>query len=313
MEKLKEKINKYKRRMKASLRFISKHPLTKENKLSAYYRYLRFHLVQLVNHKKPMKYNFIDDIKFYASMGEAGIVGNIYVGLADFEEMAFLLHFLNSEDLFVDIGANVGAYTLLGSGICNSKTIAIEPIPSTFKRLEKNIELNNLSDDKVDIVNIGIGKEKGYIHFLNSQYSALNRVITDKDPDSLPKIQVMTLPLDGLLMDYKKPSMIKIDVEGFEFEVIKGASNCLQCKDLKAIIIELNQSGKVYGHNDEEIANLLYEEGFSPYRYEPFSRSLITISGKNNLGFNTIFIRDIDAVYARLRAAPKRKILSSFI
>lgn len=295
------------------MKYISHHPLTKDHQIQAIFRYFYFHLRQIINGRKPVIYKFIDGINFYASMGEAGIVGNIYCGLADFEEMSFLLHFLRPDDLFVDIGANVGAYTLLASGVCRCKTIAIEPIPSTFKKLEMNIRLNGLLNEKVDILNVGAGKEKGSIYFLDSKNGAMNRVITKNDPISIPKTKVMTLPLDILLMDHMKPRMIKIDVEGFEYEVLKGAEKCLQNENLKAIIIELNQSGKMYGYDDEEIVDFLQRMDFYPYQYEPFSISLKKIETKNIESFNTLFIRDINVVSARLQAAPRRKILSSLV
>lgn len=89
-------------------------------------------------------------------MGDAGIEGNLYTGLADFEETSFLIHNFNNDDLFIDIDANIWDYTLLASGICKSTLFSIEPIPSTFKKLEKNIELNGLND-LVHLFNLGIG------------------------------------------------------------------------------------------------------------------------------------------------------------
>jgi hypothetical protein len=58
-------------------------------------------------------YPYIGETSFIASPGMAGIVGNIYTGLEDFEEQGFLLHIIRKDDLFVDVGANVGGYTLL--------------------------------------------------------------------------------------------------------------------------------------------------------------------------------------------------------
>ncbi|MEJ7626598.1 MAG: FkbM family methyltransferase [Ferruginibacter sp.] len=74
----------------------------------------------------------------------AGATGNIYMGLHEFPDMGFLLHFLRSEDLFFDIGSNIGSYTILASGQVGAKTFAFEPVPSTFSALHKNILANNL-------------------------------------------------------------------------------------------------------------------------------------------------------------------------
>ncbi len=59
-------------------------------------------------------YQWINNSKVVARNGETGITGNIYCGLHEFPDMAFLLHVLREEDLFVDIGANVGSYYSIG-------------------------------------------------------------------------------------------------------------------------------------------------------------------------------------------------------
>ena len=63
------------------------------------------------------------------------MTGNIYCGLAEFADMAFVLHVLRAGDLFVDIGANAGAYTLLASSVAGAKTTCFEPVPATYARL----------------------------------------------------------------------------------------------------------------------------------------------------------------------------------
>jgi thymidylate synthase len=61
-----------------------------------------------------------------------GATGNIYAGLHEFEDMAFLLHLLRSEDMFADVGSNIGSYTILASGVVGAKSVAFEPVPSTY-------------------------------------------------------------------------------------------------------------------------------------------------------------------------------------
>lgn len=84
-----------------------------------------------------MKCNWIHGPQFYARKGDAGIVANNYFGLFEFEDSMFALQFLRSQDTFLDVGANLGHYSILVSGIHNCSSIAIEPIPSTFQQLKK--------------------------------------------------------------------------------------------------------------------------------------------------------------------------------
>lgn len=74
----------------------------------------------------------------------------IYMGLHEFENMAFLLHFLRKEDLFFDIGADIGSYTILASGHVGAHTFAFEPIPSTFQSLANNVAINRINDSVIE-------------------------------------------------------------------------------------------------------------------------------------------------------------------
>ncbi len=75
---------------------------------------------------------------------EAVVRGTLYVGLHEFEEMAFLLHLLRPGDTFADIGAGVGAYTVLASQAVGAITHAVEPNPQRCARLHDNIALNRM-------------------------------------------------------------------------------------------------------------------------------------------------------------------------
>ena len=162
------------------------HPLTKSNVSGALIRYIRFNIIQNLN-SKPRIYNWINNLKFYAQKGDAGMVANIYFKLFDYEDSMFLLRHLKQNDLFVDVGANVGHYTLLAAGICNAEVIAFEPIPSTFSKLEKNLDLNNLSL-KVTVYNIGIGEEDSILNFTKHN-DVMNSVALNYETDVV-KVQV---------------------------------------------------------------------------------------------------------------------------
>ncbi len=160
------------------------------------------------------------------------------MGLEDFEEQAFMLHLLRPGDLFVDVGANVGAYSLLASGVCGASSLAIEPIPDTFSELVRNICVNRLSK-LANPQNLGIGSCSGKLTF-TTQLDTMNRVIEKKDIpfSNQDTIDVDVLSLDELLAGLA-PVLLKIDVEGFEQEILQGAQNTLRDPNLAAILIEL--------------------------------------------------------------------------
>ena len=249
----------------------------------------------------PIIYPYTENSKIIVWKGLTGATGNIYCGLLEYDDMAFLLHFLRPNDLFIDIGANVGAYTILASAEIKANTIAIEPIPSTFKILNDNISINQMQE-KVKALNIGLGKEKGKIKF-TKLFDTINHVATEIETDT---IEVNISTLDLILSTEQTPALLKIDVEGFETEVLNGANNTLAQNSLKAIIIELNGSGQRYGYDETEIHKKLLSFGFKPFNYSPQSRQLKIIEKFGT--HNTIYIRDKEFVENRIKTSRQIKI-----
>jgi len=288
------------------LKFISNHPLSKKHKLKAFTRFLKWQVTQTIN-PHAVVYPFIGTTKLWVRKGMTGATGNIYTGLHDFEDMSFLLHFLRAGDMFIDIGANIGSYTILAAGVAGASCIAIEPVPQSFEILKKNISLNKLPG-KVTALNMAIGSQKGILSF-TKHLDTINHVILDNDnKNGYPLIKIPSDRLDAVLTGKQKPSLIKIDVEGFEQEVINGATTLLGDKTLQAIIIELNGSGGRYGYDEKKIHEQIKGYGFSSYQYRPFNRELVSITGFENL--NTIYLKDIDFVKARLRSADNISVFS---
>ncbi|MEQ1796540.1 MAG: FkbM family methyltransferase [Lacibacter sp.] len=289
--------------------FINKHPLAGKHKVKAYCRFFWWQFSQLFfPHETVVP--FIGKTKLAAKKGLHGITGNIYTGLEDFNDMGFLLHFLRKEDLFADIGANAGSYSVLAAGCTGSRTIAFEPVPSTFSWLEKNIELNKLSN-LVKAINIGLGSKREEL-FFTSNHGTVNHVVAENENGGdLLSTKVEVLPFDEISFTEGIPQLIKIDVEGFETEVLKGMNSTFQSQDLKAIIIELNGSGERYGYNEQTIHQNLLSLNFYPCRYDPFTRSLNQLEGFGS--HNTIYIRDIDFARGRVQTADKFKIFSEAI
>jgi len=290
--------------LKQIISFIFHHPLAKKHKLKAIYRFLTWQIQCRISDKLYEK-KFISNIRFYAKKGLNGITGNLYVGLHEFEDMSFILHFLKEKDIFFDVGANVGAYSLLASGVANAKSIAFEPSKKAIDLLRKNVSLNNL-ENLVNCMPVGIGKEKATLWFTKNEDTTNH--FTEKNEHDSEVIEVE--PLDNFFPVFH-PCVIKIDVEGFETEVLKGAKNILDSKELKVIIIELNGSGLRYGYQDIEIHETLLKFGFAPYSYDPFKRSLTSVSIHG--AHNTLYLRDVEFVKNRIRNALPFKIFDESI
>lgn len=215
--------------------------------------------------------------------------------------MAFLLHFLRAEDLFVDIGANVGSYTILACSAVGARGVAFEPVPSTYKRLVENMRLNHL-DEKVKCINKGVGAQKGTISFTSDSETTNHVLASGEQCDNKVTVEVTSL---DMALAGEDPSLIKVDVEGYETPVLEGAQQILKNQTLNAMIIELNGSGSRYGFDESKILELMLSNGFKTYSYNPFTRKLINLEGKNLDSGNTLFIRDKSVVEDRLRVASK--------
>ena len=278
--------------MLRTIKYILNHPLTKQTPVRALLGFFKWQFFSRI-YKKPVVYNFTANSKLYVWNGLAGATGNIYSGLHEFEDMSFLLHFLRDGDLFVDVGANIGSYTILASAEIGAKTIAFEPVKSTYINLINNISLNQISD-KVEPLNIGVSNKKGSLKFTKS-FDTGNHV-ANPDESEFESIEVDSL--DSILAN-KNPSLLKIDVEGFETEVLNGATDILQLESLKAIIIELNGSGNRYGYNDNDTHLKLLENGFKVMKYLPFERKLTDALPSNE--HNTLYVRDPKFVAERIR------------
>ncbi|MEM2293073.1 MAG: FkbM family methyltransferase [Nitrososphaerota archaeon] len=169
---------------------------------------------------------------------------------------SFILSIMEKSDgVFVDVGANIGYYTILIAKK-GSRVIAVEPIPETVKVLKTNVVLNNV-EEYVTVVNKCATSQNMKIKMFVpiNKYYGLATIYKEVHPVS--KYQEILIPgvtLDSILSDFYSITLIKIDVEGAEFEVLKGLNKSL--KNTHFIVIELSR-------NIPEVIALLKEEGFS--------------------------------------------------
>lgn len=287
----------------ATFEFIRNHPLGSRHKLRAINNWLGWQLRSRMR-PAPHAVSFVGDTRLLVSRGMHGATGNIYCGLHEFEDMAFVMHFLRPSDLFVDVGANIGSYTVIASGWCGARTIAIEPVAETADALVANVEFNHLGS-QVRLERCVLGESSGTAR-VSIGLDCVNHVLTNGE--AADAVEVPRYPLDKLLVT-ERPALIKIDVEGYEYPVLRGAEKTLADQSLQAAIVETNGSGRRYGHSDEEVIELLHAQGFEPFQYDAFRRKLVAATQTARSTGNTLFVRDTDFVQDRLRHAARTMIL----
>ncbi|MBK1633272.1 hypothetical protein CKO31_21455 [Thiohalocapsa halophila] len=103
-------------------------------------------------------------------------------------------------------------------------------------------------------------------------------------------------------------AVIKLDVEGYETEVLGGAERTLSAPGLLAVVMDLNGSGARYGFDDAALHRRMLEVGFTACGYEPFARRLAPLAeGPKGTG-NTLYVRDLEALRERVRTARRFRL-----
>jgi len=154
----------------------------------------------------------------------SGVFG-YWLGTYELEKQKLFGKIVKKGDVVYDVGAHVGFYTLLAAELVgpNGKVFAFEPLPRNIFYLKKHIKINKCNN--VEIIEAAVSDKEGETNFLESE-STTSRL------DQKGSLKVKTVSLDNLWREGKvlPPDLIKIDVEGAELEVLKGAKDLIETK-----------------------------------------------------------------------------------
>lgn len=263
------------------------HPLGKRDLLGTYWRIISWQLRSRATRGSLIS-PWVNDARLIVKNGQAGATGNLYFGLHEYADMAFFVHFLRKGDVFADIGANVGSYTILAAKIAGATVIAFEPLEVTAAVLAENVALNEVAD-RVTIQQIALGGTAGTARF-TSGHDTMNH-FSDDQQDAAVEVVVDTA--DAQLAGRNVVAM-KIDVEGAEDLVFSAAAGLLAEPQLIAIEIETLS---------ESVRTMIEAAGFVEHWYDPDTR---TVSPHPNdiMRHNYLFLRNSALVADRVHSAP---------
>src|SRR5215207_8885065 len=174
-------------------------------------------------------------------------------------------------DIVVDIGAHIGKYTIIASKMVGSKgkVIAIEAHPVNYDILKQNIVINKLSN--VIALNYAVHSMKTTVKLYEpgqeAGFTIYNTIMTDRTLLNNQKyVEVKADTLDSLLLEngIKEVNWIKIDVEGAEYEVLKGATNILSSSKDISLLIEIHNVGANNKTFYEPIILFLESKNYKP-------------------------------------------------
>lgn len=291
------------------LRFFWSHPLNQNSGWAAISRVLRWQIASRLLPEAVFGLPFVNDSKLFMHRGMTGATGNWYCGLHEVDDMGFVLHMLRPGDLFIDVGANIGSYSVLAAAGTGASVVAVEPIPTTFAHLTENLKLNHL-ESLVDSHCVGLSNKSGKLSF-TATLDTVNHVLADGESGVALNIDVVTM--DSLLKG-RVPTVIKIDVEGHELAVLEGGSQTLSAPGLLGVVMEINGSGARYGVNDCQLVDLMAKYGFTAWSYCAKRRTFKTAERSPvSAGGNTIFLRNCTEASFRVRSAQKTRLVNGWI
>lgn len=148
----------------------------------------------------------------------------------EYDMLLSMLGFLKPGDIVLDVGANVGNHTLFLASIAKANVVAFEPNPELANAIRESLEINALGS-QVTVKQIGLGKEETVGSFNESIPDNLGAQSISLGGGSLQINTLDSMPFKGTI------SLIKIDVEGMELDVLKGAKNTL-IKDKPTLYVE---------------------------------------------------------------------------
>jgi len=239
----------------------------------------------LKNLEKSLKTEFsiIQGSKMYLDPGDSldlsinGVYGEL--------DTKIIRDNIKEGDIVIDIGANIGYYTLIFAQLvgASGKVFAFEPEPKNFEILKKNIEVNNyqniIAEQKI------VSDESGMVKLFIAEQGIVGHRIQQKT-DSQKFIEVESIILDNYLKNLnlsEKINFIKIDVEGAEVKVLEGSKIMIEKSDQLKIFTEFNREDiKKYDYNPEYLLSFLIKNKFN-FFLPNYKTNTIIKTDKNTL------------------------------
>jgi FkbM family methyltransferase len=215
----------------------------------------------------------------------------IYYGIYDSEEMRFLLSWLDAGDTFLDVGANIAPYSLLATTVSDVRAVAFEPNEAAYERARRNAEINGVVD-RLTIVPAAVGDDDGVARLSTDDW-ATNHLV--QEGETLASVEVPLLRIDSYDAQHGLGSvaLMKIDVEGHELAVLRGAKKVLD-RDQPALIVEVNDPV-------DGLRRSLAALGYTPVHFDPESGTIVEREFPDRRGGNLLAVADLDAARERLQ------------
>ena len=225
------------------------------------------------------------------------------------DELDFVRHYLTPGMGFLDIGANIGLFSLTAAKILagSAPCLAVEPASSTRLRLEENIQLNN-QGPYIQILPWAFSDAHGELPLKLAQegfdafHSFAHPFMGGQDGVEMVSTQTLDQWKNQNTDLAEKIRLIKIDVEGWEANVLKGGRNWLSQDNAPVLLVEFTEANaQQAGYSCIHLSNLLSELGYRLFRYHPKSKSIKPEPPQQTYDYqNLLAIKNENQVLAQL-------------
>ena len=214
----------------------------------------------------------------------------VYAKFPEYEEMKFIESIIVDRDIVVDVGANIGAISVLAASKGkNVLVFAFEPTKKIIPLFLENVGINHFGN-KIKLIEKAVADKNGKIEFILESESEINHIASSQNTKREKSISVDCITLDKFFKDnsLKKINFLKVDVEGAELLVFKGAKECFEKQQVEMILFELNENASYFKYTKNKIVKFLKKNSFDIYRFNQEGRLELlknhtTIQGTTNL------------------------------
>lgn len=241
---------------------------------------------------------------------DSAIARDIYCHDHEAGERAFVRRLLRPGDVFVDVGANLGLYSIIASRCVGSEgaVFAFEPDPRTHDRLLHNLQANECRNVRPFRFALSNEDETRAMQISTAGFDAYNSFGTPvRGEGTFEETPVSCVSFDSFAKKeplLQKARMMKVDVEGWETMVLHGAQECLSKPDAPVLLVEFNDyAAQSTGHSCADLYRWLGERGYSIFMYDSRRNDLRSHPLLDHYVYdNVIAAKDLGFVKTRIEA-----------
>lgn len=215
-------------------------------------------------------------------------------GIWEESETELIKKIVSDGDVVLDLGANIGYYTMIFAKLIGpkGKVFAFEPEPNNFELLKKNLTINGYQNSTIE--DAAVSDENGEIKLYLSEGRATNHRTFHSKSVSKNFVVVKKVKLDDYFKNNpirKRISFVKMDVEGSELDALKGMTSILnENKNIKILIEFAPQNIREFGAQPSDLLKILRNHGFSLYEVNSENKNLELVNDEDLLKLQNVVI-----------------------